>query len=58
MNINLPPKVRFAVYVFNGLVSILVVYLATKGIIGDAETVAWGGFNLFTSALAGYNVSK
>lgn len=58
MNINLPSRVRFAIYIFNGLGSIVVVYLAAKGIIGDAETVAFGAFNVFTSGLAALNVEK
>lgn len=56
MNINLPPKLRLAIYITNGIGSIIVIYLATKGIVGDPETVAWASYSLFTSGLAGYNV--
>lgn len=58
MRINLPPKVRFAIYVFNGLGTILVSYLFTKHYIGDPEVAAWGAFNVFTSGMAALNVSS
>lgn len=58
MRVNLPPKVRFAIYVINGFGSIVVAYLVSKDLIGDAETAAWTAFSAFTSAMAGFNVSN
>lgn len=58
MRVNLPSKLRFAIYVFNGLVSILVIYLQTKGLIATPEIVAWGSFTTFTNTMAALNVSE
>ena len=58
MRINLPDKVRFAIYLFNGVGSIVVVYLLTKGSIGEAELTAWTALSAFTSTMAGLNVSQ
>ena len=58
MTLNPPKKVRAAIYVSNGLLAIVVAYLNAKGIIGVAEVTAWAAYSLFTSSLAGYNVTK
>lgn len=57
MRVNLPPKVRFAIYVFNGVGSIGVMYLVAKNLIGDAEVGAWTALSAFTSTMAALNVS-
>lgn len=43
-SINIPAKVRFYLYLFTALGSIVVGYTVAKGYIGDAEVVAWTGF--------------
>lgn len=58
MDLNPPKKVRAAIYVSNGLLAIIVAYLNAKHIIGAAEVTAWAAYSLFTSTLAGFNVSK
>lgn len=58
MRINLPSKVRFAIYVFNGVGSIVVAYLVAKNYIGDPEAVAWTALSAFTSTMAALNVSN
>lgn len=58
MRLNLPSKVRFAIYVFNGIGSIAVVYLTAKGLIGDPEVAAWTALSAFTSTMAALNVSN
>ena len=58
MRINLPDKIRFAIYLFNGVGSIVVVYLLTKGSIGEAELTAWTALSAFTSTMAGLNVPQ
>lgn len=58
MQFNLQPRVRLAVYVVNGLGSIVVTYLSTKGKIGDPEVVAWTAYTVFSSSLAALNVDR
>lgn len=58
MRINLPSRLRFAIYVFNGVGSIIVVYLNAKGLIGAAEVTAWTALSAFTSTMAALNVSN
>ena len=43
-SINIPPKVRFYLYLFSALGSIAIGYAVAKQYIGDAEVVAWTGF--------------
>lgn len=56
MQVNLPPKVRLALYVATGLLTPVVVYLQAKGIIGQLEVALWSAEVLFMSALAAFNV--
>lgn len=58
MRVNLPPKVRFAIYVVNGVGSVMVAYLVAKDFIGDAEVGAWTALSAFTSTMAALNVSN
>lgn len=58
MRFNLPSQLRFAIYLFNGIGSIVVVYLLTKGTVGEAELTAWTALSAFTSTMAGLNVSQ
>lgn len=55
MEINLPPKVRLAVYIFVGIGGIVVTYLSTRGAIGQAEMTAWSAFSVFVGGLAAIN---
>lgn len=55
MEINLPPKVRFAIYVFVSVGGILVTYLSTVGVLGQAEMTAWSAFSVFVGGLAAIN---
>ena len=56
MNINLPPKVRQALYILTVIGTPVVVYLASKGYIGDLEVVLWTAEVSAVSALAAFNV--
>jgi len=41
MNLNPPAKVRAGLYVFTAVMTPIVIYLASKGIIGDLEVALW-----------------
>ncbi len=58
MTINLPYKIRAAVYVGSGVLSLLVGYLKVKGIIGDPEVALWASISAFANGLAALNVTK
>lgn len=55
MTYNLPKQVRFALYVFTALGSILVTYLTATGVAGANEVSAWTAFTAFIAGLAGFN---
>lgn len=57
MNVNLPAKVRLALYIFFGIGSLVVTYLSVKTIIGVDEVSLWTGISAFVFALAGINVN-
>jgi len=57
MQYNLPTKLRFAIYLFFGVGSILVTYLSTVGVIGTAEVTAWVALSTFGSGLAALNTN-
>ena len=57
MNINLPSKVRAALYVFTALGSIVVTYLAAAQIIGPNEVAAWTAFTALIAGLARINIT-
>ena len=58
MKINLSRKVRAGLYVATGIGSAVVIYLAAKSIIGDAEIALWASLSLFASTVAGFNLSE
>lgn len=55
MKVNLPTKVRFGIYVFLGLGSILMSYLSAVGLVHAAEMTAWTMFSAFVGGLAAVN---
>ena len=55
MQVNLPPKVRKAIYVVTLVGTPLVVYAKAKGYIGDLEVALWGAEVTAVSALAALN---
>lgn len=55
MNINLPSKVRQALYVFTAVGTPVVGYLLVKDIIGDAEVALWGAEVTVISVMAAFN---
>lgn len=57
MTFNLPSKVRFALYIFTSVGSLVVTYFAATGVIGSNEVALWTAFSAFVAALAGLNVN-
>jgi hypothetical protein len=58
MNVNLPYKVRRALYVATIVGAPVVAYLQAKGIIGTVEVSLWLAEVTVISALAAFNVKK
>ena len=56
MKFNLTRRQRLAVYAANILGTPVVVYLRSRGIIGDLELTLWGAEVTAAMALAGINV--
>lgn len=57
MSINLPSKVRAALYIFTAIGSLVVTYLAATSVISAPEVALWTGFTVFVSGLARINVT-
>lgn len=55
MTVNLPPNVRFALYLITSIGSLVVTYLVTKDVLGDAEVALWAGFTALVAGMAGFN---
>ena len=58
MKINVPFRVRVALYLANVLGTPVVVYLRAKGVIGDLELTLWGAEVAAAFAVAGLNASS
>lgn len=58
MTINLPYKVRAAIYILIVLGTPLIAYLRVRGFIGDNEVVLWGAYVTAAGTLAAVNVTK
>jgi hypothetical protein len=57
MSINLPTKVRAAIYIIMGVASPVVAYLSINGIISEPEVALYASIMTFVSGLAAINVS-
>lgn len=57
MKLNVPPKVRAALYVLTALGTPLIAYLFAKGFIGELEVTLWAAEVTAVNALAALNVS-
>ena len=58
MPVNIPPKVRFALYVVSALGSVVAAYLFARGIVGEAETGLWAGVVAIINTISASNVSS
>lgn len=57
MTFNLPPKVRFAIYVATGVLQPVAVYLLAKDIIGEVEMALFSAEAAFAGVLAALNTN-
>lgn len=53
---NPSPRIRLIIYIVSGVGTIISAYLRAKGLIGDAEQVAWAAFVVFANGLSAANV--
>ena len=58
MNINLPTKVRFGIYIITGVGSLVAVYLSNSGVIGVNGLELWAGLSVFANGLAALNTKE
>lgn len=56
--VTIPAKARLGLYLFTGIATPVVAYLAAKGYIGDLEVALWAAEATFASAVAASNVVK
>lgn len=57
MQVNLPPKVRLALYIATAVLTPVVGYLFDKGHIGQQELALWGAEVTVISILAAFNTN-
>lgn len=55
MTLNVPYKVRAALYVFTAVGSPVMAYLLAKGFVGELEMVLWSAEVTAVAALAAFN---
>lgn len=55
MRINLPSKIRAALYVLTAVGTPIAAYLLAKGIIGELEISLWGGLVTVVNSMAALN---
>jgi hypothetical protein len=56
-SINIPPTVRFSLYLLSALGSVGMAYLFAKGYAGEAETGAWAGIVAIINGIAAANTN-
>lgn len=56
MTINIPARVRTALYIITVLSAPLVAYLNTTGRIGENEVTLYAAYVMAIAAMAGFNV--
>ena len=57
MTLQIPHRIRTAIYILTALGTPLVAYLASRGIIGDLEVALWSAEVSAASAMAVLNVT-
>lgn len=58
MTINLPYKIRAALYILTALGTPVVAYLFAKGFLGELEVTLYSGLVVVVSSIAAFNVTK
>lgn len=56
MTVNIPEKVRIALYVLTALSAPAIAYLNTTGVIGEDEVNLYFAYVTVIAAMAGFNV--
>ena len=57
MDVAIPRSVRLVLYLVTSIGSLLVTYLAARGLVGPDEIGLWTGFTALIAAMAGFNIS-
>lgn len=57
MPLNLPPRLRQALYILTALGTPVAIYAQAKGYIGDLGVILWSSEVGVVSAMAGFNVT-
>lgn len=57
MQINIPPVVRFALYIVTALGTPVVEYLRARGVFGALEVALWNSEVAAVAAMAAFNVT-
>ncbi len=55
MKLNIPSKLRAALYIFTALGTPVIIYLRAKGYIGELEVALWGGEVTVINTMAALN---
>lgn len=58
MTINIPYKVRLALYILTAVGTPVIAYLLAKGIIGELEAALWAAEVTVATSIAALNVTK
>jgi hypothetical protein len=58
MTLNVPPKIRVALYVLTALGAPFIAYVKAKHYIGDLEVTLWSGEVTVVNVLAALNVTN
>lgn len=56
--VNIPPSVRFALYLISAVGSVVVSYLLAESYIGENETALWAGLVAIINAVAASHVQR
>lgn len=55
MQITIPYKIRAIIYIATGVLTPVMVYLLSLGVIGNLEMILWGAEVTFVMGMAGLN---
>lgn len=55
--VNIPPAVRFGLYLLSAFGSVFVAYAFARGYIGDPETACWAGLVAVVNGIAAANTN-
>lgn len=58
MKLNIPYKIRAALYILTAIGTPIIAYLFAKGVIGELEVTLWAAEVTVVNTLAALNVTK